>query len=146
MLRSSSCNLASPARWRSIVAVGRLGGLLRSFGTCLFGRCDFFPGTGKYSFASLVQGRAGLACADLFGSALGLSKWSSSLFSRRAVEMCQAQGARYLRAGRARGVGMAEEDRGNNTGGAWRARRLTIVPCNKALYALYSDSRILENS
>src|SRR5258705_122034 len=41
--------------------------LLRTFGTCLFGRHDFFPGTAKYTLAPLVGGRECLACADVFG-------------------------------------------------------------------------------
>ena len=41
--------------------------LLRHFGSALFGRHDFFPGTAKYSLAPLVQGRSCLACANQFG-------------------------------------------------------------------------------
>jgi hypothetical protein len=125
--------------------------LLRHFGTCLFGRHDYFPGTAKYSLAPLFGGRACLACADVFGIEQvslievefhfreqpwkRVTQRASDIFElvergelewpNRVEEITRATFKVKFRRAR-------------------RARKLTIVPCNKALYARDGDSGVLE--
>ena len=125
--------------------------LLRAFGTSVFGRCDFFPGTAKYSLAPLVQGRTCLACADLFGiERVGLIE--VEFFFREEPWKCVRHKAGDIFELAERGElewprKIEEITRATfkvKFRRARRARRLTIVPCNKALYARDSDSGVLE--
>jgi len=125
---------------------------LRAFGIHLFGDEHFFPGTAKYTLAPLVRsGRDCLACADVPGLERVRLKevefyfpgapWQRVL--RRAddiFELVENEEVRW--------PGRIEEiTRATFEIKFWktrRPRRLTIVPCNKALYGRDEDSRLLE--
>jgi hypothetical protein len=125
---------------------------LRAFGIHLFGDEHFFPGTAKYTLAPLVRsGRDCLACADVPGLERVRLKevefyfpgapWQRVL--RRAddiFELVENEEVRW--------PGRVEEiTRATFEIKFWktrRPRRLTIVPCNKALYGRDEDSRLLE--
>ena len=125
--------------------------LLRLFGSCLFGRKDFFPGTARYTLAPLPLGRECLACADIPGIE-SASLTEVHLFSREepwnllirkaddVFELIERGDLRWPRS-------VEEITRATfrvKFRGAKRPRRLSIVPCNKALYGRDSDSGILE--
>jgi len=125
---------------------------LRAFGIHLFGRPDFFPGTAKYTLAPLVRrGRDCLACADVRGiERVHLKEveffhtdapWQR--VTRKAddifelVERAEVQWPARVE----------QITRATFEVKFWRARRprrLTIVPCNKALYGRDDDSALLE--
>ena len=125
--------------------------LLRLFGGCLFGRKDFFPGTAKYTLAPLLHGRACLACGDIPGiESVSLTEvqfytrkdpWN--VLIRKADDIFQ-----LIERGALEWPEKVEEiARATFLIKFWkakRARRLTIVPCNKALYGRDSDSGISE--
>jgi hypothetical protein len=125
--------------------------LLRHFGAALFGRHDFFPGTAKYSLAPLLLGRSCLACANQFGiERIGLIE--VEFYFREEPWKCVRHKAsdifELVERGELQWPRKAEEIvRATfkvKFKRARRARRLTIVPCNKALYARDSDSGVLE--
>ena len=126
--------------------------LLRLFGLCLFGRPDFFPGTAKYTLAPLVRsGRCCLACADVPGiERVNLTE----------IELHIAQEPAHRDIRKAKDIfrlvetgalvwpkNVAEIKRATFQVKFWRAprpRRLTIVPCNRALYGREEDSPLLD--
>ncbi|MEY2427239.1 MAG: hypothetical protein QOJ40_124 [Verrucomicrobiota bacterium] len=125
---------------------------LRSFGIHLFGRPDFFPGTAKYTLAPLVRrGRDCLACADVRGiERVNLKEveffhadapWQR--VTRKAddifelVERAEVQWPATIEQ-------ITRATFEVKFYCAKRPRRLTIVPCNKALYGRDNDSTLLE--
>jgi hypothetical protein len=127
--------------------------LLRAFGACLFGRSDFFPATAKYSLAPLVRkGRDCLSCADVPGlEHVRLTEvefyfrdrpWQQ--VTRRAEDIFELVERRTLRwPTRVDEITRATFE--VKFRGCRRARRLTIVPCNKALYTRDEDCALLEH-
>ncbi len=126
--------------------------LLRLFGTCLFGRTDYFPGAARYTLAPLVQrGRACLACADVPGI---------ERVSLTEVELEVQEDPRHRDIRKAADIfaliesgrlvwprNVAEIRRATFAIKFWRAprpRRLTIMPCNRVVYSREEDSGILE--
>ncbi len=125
--------------------------LLRVFGSCLFGRNDFFPGTAKYSLLPLLKGRSCLACRDIPGiEDVGLTE--VQLYRRQEPWKVRTEKAddifELIEGGDLKWPeDVSEITRATFKVKFWkvrRARRLTIVPCNKALYGRESDSGILE--
>jgi hypothetical protein len=126
--------------------------LLRSFGICLFGRPDFFPGRAKFDLRPLVErGRACLACADIPG--IEQVRLTEVEFFRRTEpwrrELQQADDIFSLIEGQK--IQWPEDinefTRATFTVKFWRqkkARQVTIVPCNRALYTRDEDSPIFE--
>ncbi len=125
--------------------------LLRLFGSCLFGRKDFFPGTAESTLAPLPLGRECLACGDVPGIE-SVSLTETHFFSREEPWNLLIRKADDVFELIERGdlkwpVSVEEITRATfrvKFRGAKRPRRLTIVPCNKALYGRDSDSGILE--
>ncbi len=126
--------------------------LLRTFGRCLFGRPDFFPGTDKYTvFPILSDGRGCLVCADVPGiEQVWLTRvefvWRKEPWKRAVHEADDVFGS----------VERGEfawpkslEDFASATfqvkfRGAKKPRRLTIVPCNRVIYGREEDWPLLE--
>ena len=126
--------------------------LLRTFGRCLFGRPDFFPGTDKYTVWPIMRdGRGCLACADVPGI-----EW----VKLTRVEFCQREGERHRTVQEGEDIfrlverGKVKwpdrlEDFASATfqvkfRGAKKPRRLTIVPCNRVIYGREEDWPVLE--
>jgi hypothetical protein len=125
--------------------------LLRVFGSCLFGRNDFFPGTAKYSLLPLLGGRSCLACRDIPGIE-DVSLTEVQLYRRQEPWKVRTEKAddifELIEGGDLKWPkDLNEITRATFKVKFWkvkRARRLTLVPCNKALYGRESDSGILE--
>ena len=125
--------------------------LLRVFGACLFGRNDFFPGTAKYTLAPLLGGRSCLACGDIPGIE-HVSLTEVQFYRREEPSKVRTERAedifQFIEMGELKWPDRVDEiTRATFKVKFWkakRARRLTIVPCNKALYGRDSDSGILE--
>jgi hypothetical protein len=127
--------------------------LLRAFGACLFGRKDFFPGTAKFNLWPLVlSGRASLACMDVPG--IEHVRLTDVEFYQRAEPwkrvIQQADDIfTLLERDEVRWPARIEEiTRATFAVKFWRQkrpRRLSIVPCNRALYSRDEDSTILES-
>jgi hypothetical protein len=125
--------------------------LLRAFGLCLFGQSDFFPGTAKYTLRPLLEGRSCLACGDIRGIA-SAQLTEVHFYNREEPWHMLIRKADDIYALIERGElkwpeRLEEIVRATFKvwfWGAKRARRLTIVPCNKALYGRDSDSGLLE--
>ena len=126
--------------------------LLKVFGRVLFGRDNFFPGTAKFDLAPLVsRGRAALAWADV-PPIEQVRLTDLEFFRRRAPWRRVIQQAEDLFALIEHGElcwprDVTEITRATFTVKFWhqsRARRVTIVPCNRALYSRDEDSPILE--
>ena len=126
--------------------------LLRLFGSCLFGRNDFFPGTAKYTLAPLVwRGRDCLACADVPAiERVNLTEvefyhadapWQR--VTRKAEDIFE-----LIERAEVRWPAKIEQiTRATFEVKFWQARRprrLTLVPCNKAQYGRDEDSTVLE--
>jgi hypothetical protein len=126
--------------------------LLRMFGRCLFGRNDFFPGTAKYSLAPLVRrGRNCLACADVPGLEKVRLTEVEFYFRqepwKRVIQKADDIFALVERAEMQWPDSLEQITRATFEVKFWRARktrRVTIVPCNKALYGRDDDSSVLE--
>jgi hypothetical protein len=126
--------------------------LLKVFGRVLFGRDNFFPGTAKFDLAPLVsRGRAALAWADV-PPIEQVRLTDLEFFRRQAPWRRVTQQADDLFALIEHGElcwprDVTEITRATFTVKFWRqsrARRVTIVPCNRALYTRDEDSPILE--
>ncbi len=126
--------------------------LLRAFGSCLFGRANFFPDVAKYTLAPIVRhGRDCLACADIPGlERVALTEvefyfrehpWKRVIHKAddifRLVDHDELEWPNRLEH-LARATFEVKFRR------ATRPRQLTIVPCNKALYGRDSDTPLLE--
>jgi hypothetical protein len=126
--------------------------LLKSFGSCLFGRNDFFPGVAKFDLRPLVDcGRACLACADVPGIE-EVKLTHVEFFHRREPWRRVSQQADDIFA-LIEGAHMQwpekvdEITKATFTVRLWRQkrpRRVTIVPCNRALYSRDEESSLLE--
>jgi hypothetical protein len=126
--------------------------LLRIFGQCLFGRNDFFPGTAKYTLAPLVRrGRDSLACADVPGiEQVRLTEVEFFYENnpwKRVIQKADDIFTLIERSELSWPGHRGQIVRATFKVKFWRAkkpRRLTIVPCNKALYGCDDDSTLLE--
>ncbi|PWU18785.1 MAG: hypothetical protein C5B50_08280 [Verrucomicrobia bacterium] len=126
--------------------------LLRIFGSCLFGNPDFFPGTAKYTLAPLSQtGRASLACVDVPGIERVLLTEVEVQFEeepRHRKIVKAADVFELVECGRMSWPMRIEAiKRATFQVKFWRTprpRRLTIIPCNRALYSREEDSPLLE--
>lgn len=126
--------------------------LLRHFGVCLFGDANHFPGTAKYTLAPLVRhGRDCLACRDVPGIER-VSLVEVEFYFREEPWRRVIQRADDIFALVERGQ-MRWPDRTEAIARATfefqfrrprRPRRLTIIPCNKALYVRETDGALLE--
>ena len=126
--------------------------LLRTFGRCLFGRPDFFPGKDKVPvFPILKNGRDCLTCADVPGiERVGLTRvefvcrkgpWKRSVHEAEDVFGLVERGELAWP--------KSPEDFASATfkvkfRGAKSPRRLTIVPCNRVIYGREEDWPFLE--
>lgn len=127
------------------------GLLLRVFGSCLFGRADFFPGTSKYTLWPLLKyGRDCLACSDVPGiervSLTGLELRSKVKGERELREGPDVFGLIERKEMRWP-VDLREITRATFTVKFWRAkkpRRVSIVPSNKVVYGRDGDAALLE--
>jgi hypothetical protein len=126
--------------------------LLKVFGRSLFGRDNFFPGTAKFDLKPLVcRGRGALAWGDV-PPIEQVRLTDLEFFRRRAPWRRMIQQADDLFALIEQGElcwpqDVTEITRATFTVKFWRqsrARRVTIVPCNRALYSRDEDSPILE--
>lgn len=126
--------------------------LLKVFGRALFGRDNFFPGTAKFDLKPLVcRGRGALAWGDV-PPIEQVRLTDLEFFRRRAPWRRVIQQADDLFALIEQGEvcwpqDVTEITRATFTVKFWRqsrARRVTIVPCNRALYSRDEDSPILE--
>lgn len=126
--------------------------LLKIFGKVLFGRDNFFPGTSKFDLGPLVaRGRAALAWADV-PSIEQVRLTDLEFYRRKAPWHRVTQQADDLFALIEHGQfcwpsDLKEITKATFTVKLWRqsrARRVTIVPCNRALYSCDEDSPILE--
>jgi hypothetical protein len=126
--------------------------LLKVFGRALFGRDNFFPGTAKFDLKPLVRrGRGALAWGDV-PPIEQVRLTDLEFFRRRAPWRRGIQQADDLFALIEQGElcwpqDVTEITRATFTVKFWRqsrARRVTIVPCNRALYSRDEDSPILE--
>ncbi len=126
--------------------------LLRLFGSCFFGRPDTFPDTAKYSLEPLVRrGRHCLACIDVPGlERVRLTEvefffrgqpWKRTT-ERAADIFALIEGEDLKWPDRIEDITRATFE--VKFCGKRRPRALTIVPCNKALYACDADSNLLE--
>jgi len=125
--------------------------LLRVFGSCLFGRADFFPGTSKYTLWPLLQhGRDCLACADVPGiERVGLTGLELKSKEKGEREIREAPDVfRLIERGKMRWpVELHEIARATFTVKFWRAkkpRRVSIVPSNKVVYGRDGDAALIE--
>jgi len=127
--------------------------LLRVFGSCLFGDSDFFPGTAKYSLAPLARtGRASLTCADVPGvERVSLTEVEVQVEEepRHRKIFKSADVFQLIECGRLSWpIRLAAIKRATFQVKFWRTprpRRLTIIPCNRALYGREEDSTALES-
>jgi hypothetical protein len=126
--------------------------LLRLFGRFLFGRPDFFPGGAKFNLGPLVKlGRASLAFEDVPGIE-DVRLTEVEFFQRREPwrRTVQQAGDIFTLIEREEiqwPTKMEEITKATFTVKLWgqkRARRMTIVPCNRALYSRDEESWILE--
>jgi hypothetical protein len=126
--------------------------LLKVFGRSLFGRDNFFPGTAKFDLRPLIaRGRSALACADV-PPIEDVRLTDLEFFKRQAPWRRVVQQADDLFELIERGEVRWPQDpteitRATFTVKFWRQsrpRQLTIMPCNRALYARDEDSPILE--
>jgi hypothetical protein len=126
--------------------------LLKIFGKSLFGRNNFFPGRAKFDLRPLIcRGRLALACADV-PHIEHVRLTDLEFFRRRAPWRRMIQQAEDLFTLIERGEicwprDLTEITRATFTVKFWKQRRprqLTIVPCNRALYARDEDGPILE--
>jgi hypothetical protein len=126
--------------------------LLKVFGRTLFGRDDFFPGGAKFDLSPLVKrGRSCLACADVFGIE-HVSLTDVEFFHRREPRRRESQHAEDVFTLVERSCVKWPEEvneitKATFTFRLWRqrrARKLTILPCNRAVYSRDEDSQILE--
>ncbi len=126
--------------------------MLRHFGRVLFGRADFFPIGRKFNLWPLVElGRASLAFRDVPGIE-EVRLTGLEFFERREPWLRTAQQAddvfRLIETGRIRWPERLDEiTRATFTVRLCRerrARRMTIMPCNRALYHRDDMSGILE--
>jgi hypothetical protein len=126
--------------------------LLRLFGTCLFGRPDFFPGAARYTLTPLIRhGRACLACADvpaiehvhLTEVEVAVQEDPRHRDIRKAADIFA-----LVESGKLVWPQNADEIRRATFSikfrRAPRPRRLTIMPCNRVVYGREEDSGILE--
>lgn len=126
--------------------------LLKSFGKVLFGRDDFFPGTAKFDLAPLVaRGRAAVAWADV--PAIEQVRLTDLEFYRRQAPWRRViQQADDLFALIEHGELCWPRDLKEISKATFtvklrrqsRTRRVTIVPCNRAVYSCDEDGPILE--
>jgi len=125
--------------------------LLKAFGGALFGRDNFFPGRLKFDLRPLVyRGRSALACADV-PPIEDVRLTEVHFFRRRAPWRLVIQRADDLFELFERGEirwpkDLTEITRATFTVKLWRERRprrLTIIPCNRALYARDEESPIM---
>lgn len=126
--------------------------LLKAFGKVFFGRDNFFPGTAKFDLAPLVtRGRAALAWGDV--PAIEQVRLTDLEFYRRhAPWRRMTQQADDLFALIEHGElswprDVREITKATFTVKFWRqnrAQRVTIMPCNRALFSCDEDSPILE--
>jgi hypothetical protein len=126
--------------------------LLKIFGRVLFGRDNFFPGTTKFDLRPLMsRGRAALAWADV-PHIEEVRLTDLEFFRRRAPWRRVTAAAGDLFELIERGEVCWPEDpteitRATFTVKLWRQsrpRKLTIMPCNRALYSRDEDSQIME--
>jgi hypothetical protein len=126
--------------------------LLKVFGQSLFGRGNFFPDATKFDLRPLIcLGRSALAWADV-PPIEDVRLTDLEFFRRRAPWRRVIQQADDLFALIERGElcwprDVTEITRATFTVKFWRQRRprrLTIVPCNRALYSRDEDGAILE--
>lgn len=126
--------------------------LLKLFGKVLFGRDNFFPGTAKFDLGPLIaRGRAALAWADV--PPIEQVRLTDLEFYRREAPWRRViQQAEDLFSLIEHGELCWPRDVAEITSATFtvkfsrqsRARRVTIVPCNRALYSRDEDSPILE--
>ena len=125
--------------------------LLKAFGGALFGRDNFFPGRLKFDLRPLVyRGRSALACADV-PPIEDVRLTEVHFFRRRAPWRLVIQRADDLFELFERGEirwpkDLTEITRATFTVKLWRERRprrLTIIPCNRALYTRDEESPIM---
>lgn len=126
--------------------------LLRAFGRVLFGQADYFPGTAKYTLAPLVrQGRHCLACGDVPGiERVSLTEVEVQVEEEPRHRDIRKAGDifRLVESGSFRWPRRVEDiRRATFEVKFWRApraRRVTIVPCNRAIFGREEDSPLLE--
>jgi hypothetical protein len=125
--------------------------LLKAFGGALFGRDNFFPGRLKFDLRPLVyRGRSALACADV-PPIEDVRLTAVEFFRRRAPWRRVVQQAGDLFELFERGEIRWPKDLTEITRATFsiklyrerRPRQLTIMPCNRALYARDEESPIL---
>jgi hypothetical protein len=126
--------------------------LLRVFGSCLFGRNDYFPGTKKFDLRPLVElGRGSVACADVPGIAR-VQLTDVEVFERREPWKRYTMEAddvfHMVENGHFRWPKEVQDiTRATFQVLFWRERRprrVTIVPCNRALYSRDGDWLLME--
>jgi hypothetical protein len=126
--------------------------LLKIFGRTLFGRDDFFPGGAKFDLTPLVEsGRACLTCRDVPG--IENVRLTDVEFFQREVpwrRVLQQAGDIFALVEQNELQWPKEIEqitRATFTVKFWRQkrpRRVTIVPCNRALYSRNEDAGLLE--
>ena len=126
--------------------------LLRVFGSCLFGRADFFPQTKKIDLRPLVElGRGSVACADVPGIArvqlTDVEVWERrdpwKRYTMEADDIFQLVENGDFKWPK----NVQDITRATFQVLFWhekRPRRVTIVPCNRALYSRDEDWTLME--
>ena len=126
--------------------------LLKTFGRTLFGRDNYFPGRAKFDLSPLVKcGRASLACGDVPGIE-DVRLTDVEFFHRRDPGWKEIQESNdiftLIELARVRWPEKVNEiTRATFTVRLWRQRqprRVTILPCNRALYSHDEYSPIVE--
>ena len=126
--------------------------LLKAFGKSLFGREDFFPGNAKFNLEPIVRlGRESLACADVMGiEEVRLTEvvfYQHETPWRRTIEQADDIFALVEKAKLTWPKEVQDIASATFAVKLWRqkrARRVTIMPSNRAIYSRDEDSGILE--
>lgn len=124
----------------------------KAFGLHLFGKEEFFPGTGKYRLKPLLKGRGCLACLDIEGMESVTLKEVQFLFGGKPWQrVTRASDDIYGLVEKEKLFWPGDAERIKRAtfeikfAGSKKPRRVTIIPSNKAQYGRDDDSGIIEN-
>lgn len=122
----------------------------KAFGFHLFGKEEFFPGTGKFRLKPLLSGRGCLACGDIEGMESVTLKEVQFLFGGKPWQrVTRASDDIYALIEKEKLNWPREECIKRATfeikfSGPQKPRRVTVIPSNKAQYGNDDDSVLVE--